>query len=464
PLSLNLSGALDEIPVAITVETAPARDLADPHSRLPFRLVAESEQTQLVLSGGIARPLDNRDVELALELRGPRLDRLDRLVRASLPPWGPWSAAGKFRMWTSGYEVTDLRLQVGESTLTGEGGLRTDTARPRLDISLAAQNIQLDDFRLGEWSAVEKRPADEKAPTAEEIRESAAKASDEAQRLLSPAVLRRQDAFLKVRVEKVRSGQDQLGGGRFEAKLENGRAEIGPIEVDIPGGSAKVSLGYEPTDNDVKVDLKIDVEKFDYGILARRIKPDTDLRGIFSAHLDVASRARYLSEALRHGNGGIEFAVWPENMKSGIFDLWAVNVLVALVPAVDPSRESKVNCAVGRFQLSDGKLEDRGIVLDTTRMRVVGTGQVNFEEEKVRLRMRPQAKTAQFLSLATPVEVNGSFTDFKVGVSPGDVVETVGRVATSVVWVPLKKLFGKKIPKDGSDICADPFDFLAQPR
>jgi uncharacterized protein involved in outer membrane biogenesis len=179
--------------------------------------------------------------------------------------------------------------------------------------------------------------------------------------------------------------------------------------------------------------------------------------------VDVDARTRYLSEALRHGNGTIDFAVWPENMKSGIFDLWAVNVLVALVPAVDPSKESKVNCAVGRFELVDGKLEDRGIVLDTTRMRVVGTGHVDFDDERVRLRMRPQAKTAQFLSLATPVEVNGSFTDFNVGVSPGDVAETVGRVATSIVWVPLQKLFGKKIPQDGGDICADPLRLLAQP-
>jgi hypothetical protein len=463
PVSLSLNGTLDEIPVTIEVETAPARELADPLLRLPFRLTAETARTQLVLSGGIARPLGNKDLELALEMRGARFDSLDRLVRASLPPWGPWSAAGRFRMAASGYEVADLRVQVGESMLTGEGELRTDLARPRLDISLTAPNVQLDDFKLGEWSLFERRPAEDKALSAEEIKEKAAKASDQAQRLISPAVLQRQDAYLKVHVDQVRSGQDQLGGGRLEARLENGRAYIGPVEVEIPGGSARLSIGYEPTERDVMVEMNIDVEKFDYGILARRIKPDTDLRGIFSVHVDVDSRARYLSESLSHGNGRIEFAVWPENMKSGIFDLWAVNVLVALVPVVDPSKESRVNCAVGRFELNDGKLEDRGIILDTTRMRVVGTGNVDFDQQKVRLRMRPQAKTAQFLSLATPVEVNGSFTDFKVGVSPGDVVETVGRVTTSVIWVPLQKLFGKKIPKDGADVCADPFAFLAQP-
>ncbi|MGH8760349.1 MAG: hypothetical protein ACREVW_12670, partial [Burkholderiales bacterium] len=70
------------------------------------------------------------------------------------------------------------------------------------------------------------------------------------------------------------------------------------------------------------------------------------------------------------------------------------------------------------------------------------------------LRLRPQAKTAQFLSLATPVQVSGTFKNFKVGVSAGDIAETVGRVATSIIWVPLQKLAGKKIPWDGGDVCA----------
>ncbi|HWQ37686.1 MAG TPA: hypothetical protein VNM24_03610 [Burkholderiales bacterium] len=457
PLRLTLNGSLDDIPVSVGLETAPARDLADTRLRIPFKLTAEAAQTRLALAGAVARPLGNKDVELTLDLQGSRLSALDRLVRASLPPWGPWSASGKFRMSAAGYEVADLRLQIGDSVLTGNGKLETVHARPRLEVALAAPNIQLDDFRFDGWSPVESKPAEADRASARDVREKAVRATDEAQRLLSPAVLRRQDAFLSVRVDQVFSGRDKLGSGRLDARLENGRADIGPIEVEIPGGSATVSLGYEPTEQDVRVGLRIQVRRFDYGILARRIKPDTDLRGTFSVDLDVTSRARYLSEVLRHGNGRLDFAVWPENMKAGIFDLWAVNVLIALVPAVDPEKQSRVNCAIGRFELTDGRLVDRAIVLDTSRMRVIGTGHADFKTEQLRLRLRPRSKTAQFLSLATPIGVNGSFTEFSIGVSPGDVVETVGRMATSVIWVPLQKLFGSRIPRDGSDVCSDPF-------
>ena len=221
----------------------------------------------------------------------------------------------------------------------------------------------------------------------------------------------------------------------------------------MPGGAALLSLAYEPGERDVWADLKIDVDRFDYGVLARRIKPESDMDGRFSVHLDVASRAARLSEILRHGSGQLDFAVWPQNLNSGVFDMWAVNVLVALLPTLDPKNESKVNCAIGRFALDNGKLTQKQLVIDTSQMRVAGNTAINFADEKIRMRLQPQAKSAQFLSLATPIEVRGDFKKFSVGPNAGDVMETVIRLATSVVWVPIKKLFADKVPADGSDVC-----------
>ena len=457
PLKLTLNGALDGTPVSINIDTARADQLADPKLPLSFKLEAQAADTDMTLSGNVARPIGT-EIELVLDAHGKRFDSLNKLARASLPPWGPWSATGKFRITPRGYEVNGLRFQVGDSSLDGNGSVETQSGRPRIDIALASPLVQLDDFKFGDWSPFEKKPDGETAaPSANDVRKKTAAASDQAQKLLSPEMLRRQDARLKVEVKQVLSGKDKLGSGRLEAKLENGRADIGPIVVDMPGGSARMQMGYEPTEQDVKVDLHIDVQKFDYGVLARRIKPESDVSGAFSLRMDVDSRARYLSEILRHGSGRIEFAVWPQRMQAGIFDLWAVNVLVALVPAVDPGKSSKVNCAVGRFDLSDGKLVDRFIVMDTSKMRVTGTGQANFTEENFDLRMSPQAKTAQFLSLATPIRVSGAFNNFKVGVSAGDIIGTIGRVATSIFWVPLQKLAGKKIAADGADVCYPAF-------
>jgi uncharacterized protein involved in outer membrane biogenesis len=255
----------------------------------------------------------------------------------------------------------------------------------------------------------------------------------------------------------VRSGKDVLGSGKLDARLLKGRAEIGPVIVAMPGGEAKLQLSYEPREQDVLADLKVDIDRFDYGVIGRRLKPESDLGGRFSLKMDVNSRASRLSQMLAHGNGNIDIAVWPEKLPSGVFDLWAVNLFVALLPTLDPSNVSVVNCAVGRFTLNDGKLAQRQLVIDTTRMRVNGEAQVNFADERLRVRMQPQAKTAQFLSLATPIEVTGSLDQFKVGPNPGDVMQTIVRLATSIFWVPIQKLMGEKLPADGADVCKPQF-------
>ena len=456
PLAMTLEGALDDEPVTISFDTVRADELANPALPLPFALQVNAADTQVKLGGSIARPIGS-ELELQLDASGSRFDNLDGLARASLPPWGPWSANGRFRMSPRGYEVSDLRLQVGQSVLNGNGALVTESGRPQISVNLNSPVIQIDDFRFGDWSPVEQKPQEPAdAITAEEVRRRAAAATDETQKLLSPETLKRQDVYLNVEVAQVLSGEDKLGAGRMQARLENGRAEIGPIEVEIPGGSASLRLGYVPTEDDVSVKLNIDVEQFDYGVLARRIQPDTDIEGNFTLQVDVDSNARYLSDILQNGNGRIDFAVWPENMQAGIFDLWAVNLLVALSSEVDPDQASKVNCAVGRFVLNDGKLAHKAIVMDTSRIRVTGVGNADFTNETLSLRMQPQAKKAQFLSLATPIQVTGTFEDYSIGVSPGDAVETVARLVTSIIWVPLQKLAGNELPSDGADVCANP--------
>lgn len=455
PVHLSLVGSLDKVPVSIGMETAKASDLIDPNLPIPFKLNASMSGTTLNLSGDIDRPFARPDIDLALEMHGTRLDNLNVLTNTSLPPWGPWSAAGKLHVSPVGYEVSSLQLQVGSSELNGHGKIDTRAVPPRIDVDLTAPTIQLDDFRFGDWSPEKSKRSIARSPDSRDsMLRKADETGHEAKEVLSPEILRRQNAFLTVRVDQVVSGQDMLGDGKLDAQLVNGKADIGPVVVNTPGGSASLRLKYEPVEKDVAFNLSVEAKHFDYGILARRIDHKSEMQGTFSLNVDVSARARYFSELLRYGKGNIDFVVWPQNMKSGFLDLWAVNVLVALLPVIDSSNTSVVNCAIGRFVLNDGKLSGKTLLVDTTRMRVTGKGGVDFAAEKLDFYMQPRAKTPQLLGFSLPVELDGSFENFGVGVRPIDVLETMGQFTTSVVWAPLQMLFGKEAPADGHDVCA----------
>ncbi len=456
PITLDLDGAIDATPVTIRITSGALPDFLKTSSRVPFSVAAEAAGARLALSGTVALPITQREMQLELSVHGERFDSLNGLARVELPPWGPWELGGRFRVSSSGYEVADLRLQVGQSQLNGRGGLMTSGVRPRLDMELAAPRVQLNDFKFDGWSLVEKK---DKKPTkplsAEQMRAQAKEAAAQGQKLLSPQVLRSLDASLNVAVQEVLSGADKLGGGTLRAQLTDGRFVLDPAQVNVPGGSARIAFSYQPTEADVTVQAKIAVNRFDYGILARRIKPGTDLQGLFSLQVDLDARAPTLDALMQHANGRIDFAVWPHNFKAGIFDLWAVNLLVALVPAVDPSSASKVNCAVGRFDLHDGKLTQDEILIDTSLMRVTGVGKVDFDTEALAFRLVPKAKSPQFFSLATPVGVSGKITDFRIGVAGSDVLDTAGRLLTSIFVVPFQKLTQHNLPRDGADVCVN---------
>ena len=453
PVTLEIDGAIDVTPVTIRISSGALPELMKTAGDVPFSLTAEAAGALLTLSGNVTLPIDQLALRLQLLARGERFDSLDQLARVELPPWGPWELRGKFLASASGYEVPDVAVRVGSSKLEGHGSLITTGARPRLDIDLTAPRIQLDDFKFGNWSLVEKKSRPAKPLKAGEMLAKAKEEAAQGQKLLSPHVMRSLDASLNVAVQEVLSGADRLGSGTLRARLSDGKFVLDPAEVNVPGGSAKLALSYQPTDSDVAVQATIGVDRFDYGILARRIQPGTDLQGLFSLHMRLDARAPTLDALMQHANGRIDFAVWPRNLKAGIFDLWAVNLLVALLPAVDPASESKVNCAVARFDLRDGKLTQDEILMDTSRMRVDGQGKVDFASEELAFRLVPRPKSPQFLSLAVPVQASGKITDFKIGVAGSDLVETTGRLLTSIFVVPIQKLTQKSLPRDGADVC-----------
>jgi hypothetical protein len=456
PVRVAIDGRIGATPVKIGVASGTLAAFLENRDFVPFKVDAEAAQSRLNVNGRMAVPLRAGEGELTLVLSGERLDTLNALAQTELPPWGPWSVAGPLRATRDAYELPALDVRVGESLLHGKGRVELSGARPRIDMTVKSPRVQLDDFPLENWSAF--RGARDSGPaklTASEARARAKQAAASGEALLSRETLNRFDAYLDVQVEEVRSGEERLGNGWLRAQVDAGRLTLGPALMELPGGGATLSAGYTPLERGVEVALGADVDRFDYGVLARRVQPGAQASGQFSLRTELSATAPTLDAVMAHANGRIDFAVWPERIAADAFDLWAVNVFVAMLPAVD-AQGSRVNCAVGRFDLKDGKLKEDRLLLDTSRVRVNGHGSVDFETERLELRMQPQAKRAQFFSLQTPVDVRGTLEDFKVGVRGEDVAATVIRFFTSVIVVPFQQFRQGRVPEDGHDVCADP--------
>ena len=464
PLLVRLAAAIDRTPVEVQMRSATLEQFARPGAALPFALSATALDSRLDLEGLAQAPMGRGAARLTLRASGPRLDRLDPLARVALPPWGPWSLDAQLSAAAGGYRLDSLAVTRGSTRLQGSGELDLAAARPRIRFELRAPVLDLDDFPIGEWQATHRSPRapagatkvtarpDEK--TATHALEEAAAAAREGQRLLSRSALMRQDARVRVSVDEVRSGSDRLGRGEVSIHLDSARLRVDPVRVALPGGEARIAVDYEPLPGDVdaRVDARVRIDRFDYGVLARRLRPDAHAHGRFSVHADLVSTAP-LDRLLAQGDGRIDVAVWPVDLMAGLFDLWAVNVFVAMLPALDPAAASRINCAVGHFDLRAGLLREELMVVDSTRLRARGRASVDLRNGSLALRMQPRPKQAQFFSLQTPVEVSGRVDDFRIGLPDGSIPATVARFLGSLVTTPIEWLLRDPLPADGADVC-----------
>ncbi|MGE5159890.1 MAG: AsmA family protein [Betaproteobacteria bacterium] len=458
PVRAWLGGRIDETPVRIEVTSGTLVDFAADASRVPFALTARAADAQLKLEGAVTLPLGSGG-QLSFEMQGERLDALSDLAQVELPPWGPWSLSGPvLRMTPSGYELQGLDVRVGRSRLTGSGKLDLGGPRPYLDVQVAAPSIQLDDFPLPQ------QLVDPSAPPAggRGLRATASRTAGRTHTLLSAAFLRRLDATVDVKAKEVLSGSDRLADGTLRLQLAEGRLHLDPALVNLPGGAVRLAASYDLKGTDIEFAATASIERFEYGIIARRLGRGDDIRGLFSLNAKLAGTAPSLNTIMRHASGRVDIAVWPTELRSGVFNLWSANLVLQLLPLVDTRARPEINCIVGRFDLERGDLNDDVILVDTTAVRIRGVGHANLATEELEFVFRPRAKGFALFRLQTPLRVTGTLDDQRFGFERSDVPESVLRLIASPILLPIERLTLGPLPRDGADVCTDPLRAMAR--
>lgn len=458
-ITMTLNGIIDKTPVKLLITGEPLVEYITNQDEIPLTIDAEFAKSRFSFYSKVKLPLTNRDISLALKASSERIDHLNELFHLDLPPIGPVSLESRLYVSGEGYNLSKLVVQVGDSHLHGQLKLSALKNKPKLDISLVSKLIQLDDFDTGQQQqAATEQPeseTDSKQAPYTNIPDAVTKAqqSGDTKKLLSYEVLSAFDADIRIEAQDVRSGKDKLGSALMQIGLKDTRLAVEPLSMKIPGGDILANMDYTLSPTDIAFNLKADIREFDLGVLARRLKPGTDMGGKFTLDAELHSQAPDLVSVMEYASGHFDFALVPENFSADIIDLWAVNLLSAIMEKSTEKDQSTINCVVVRFGIEDGLMEENAIYLDTTNMRIAGKSEINFKTRELGIKLAPKAKNPEFFNMAIPIQVKGSFDDFglKIGVirMGGQVVSFV----TSPFHVPIRRIFISKEPADGVDAC-----------
>ncbi|MBW2682405.1 MAG: AsmA family protein, partial [Deltaproteobacteria bacterium] len=458
PLELDMSGSLTSTPYTLAVNIASLEEFLT-ENRSWMEIKAEIAGTKLLFKGDINLAEAHRSLALKGSVSGENLNTLNNLLHLDLPPMGPYGVEADLLLKKNYLEMKNLVVKTGSSGLNGTAQITKGEGKTEAKVEFISPLIQIDDFIFDDWSwSKDDEPSSADNSGAGHERAAPVTDKDDAsggnnRKLLDPDVLDNFDIALSLHSEKVLLGEEELGSGSLKATLRNGRIAIEPLKLNVPGGSVELSASLKPGNVKSDASLRAVMSNFDIGILARRSKPESKMGGMVNLDVDLQSSAASFDQILANGNGYFDFSGQLTNLSAGIIDLWAVNLIAAIVSSTDEN-ESNINCAVGRWQVNDGSLTPDIFFIDTSKIRICGSGEIDFVTNRIDLIISPTAKKAEFFSLATPLEVHGNFSDIQFGIKKGGVVGTVAKFITSPIVVPIKRTVSKEIPEDGSDACS----------
>jgi len=454
PIAIGLNGVIDTTPVKISLQGLPLVQYVEDPGELPVRIAFEAAGAELGFNGAVDLPVDSGTFNLAMTLKGQQLDSLNEFLNIDLPPFGPYSLSTQFVASETGYDLSNLEIQLGNSDLTGSMSFNESDEKPDVTIQLVSKVLQLDDFELGEW-----QPDGKKDPGKNENKTKGQPAEGKSTKItavpsfLSPESLSRFNGTLSIEMAQVLSGNDTLGKGELKTILQDGRFSIAPLHLDLAAGTAMLEFSFYPSAEETEIHLETTVKNLDVGIFARRAKPESTMGGTLSLDIELDSTVPELRYLMAHGKGHFDLAFVPVNLDARLMDLWAVNLLSAIASKVDGEKTSVINCLVASFGMEDGLMSERTLFLDTTHMSVEVEANIDFKTEEFKVKAAPKAKRPEFFSLATPINVKGSFEEFGVAINKLRLTTSLASFVTSPLHVPLRRLFSGEIPKDGEEAC-----------
>jgi uncharacterized protein involved in outer membrane biogenesis len=97
-----------------------------------------------------------------------------------------------------------------------------------------------------------------------------------------------------------------------------------------------------------------------------------------------------------------------------------------------------VRCGVASFDVVNGQMNARQILLDTDVVRVNGTGSANLGSETFDLTLKGDTKKFRVTHVFLPININGHFRSPSIGVQPGPAIAQGGvAVALGALLTPL---------------------------
>lgn len=445
------SGSINGVPFRAAMKTPPLHLTFDGASPLPILLAFETGQDVIVLDANVER--ENAEVRrLSLSVSGETAvsDEVDLLTLET--PLAEYQLSSEIDLNKNELHFSNLAAHVGSSEIDGDVRIRYEAPVYGFDINLQSRFVETEDFvqwvadlrhSMGRFSQNEATETTDEGPPAGMAALIAANIQELAGNNRVKA---------GITIDELRSAGALLGETRFEMEISENEFYIDPVSIKLPDSHVEASFTGHARAPGYEYVFKADIRNLEYGGLLRLLDSKSEANGTVFLEGELTSHAPDLSQISQQMKGHVDMLAIPEDSNAEFLDLWASNLIFALLSSQDEPRK-KMNCMVARFEVENGIMNTKNTFLDSTDIIVRARGDIDLVQRKLNLIIAPQAKLEKFLSVSAPLTVTGPFDDFQIKVAPGGFAMTMVRWFYGIIYVPWKWLTGERFPADGLATC-----------
>jgi AsmA family protein len=419
PNQIKLSGMAD---AALNVPEA-----AKPYAA---ELEGAAGQTRARIAAISKEPLRAQGLEAELHLEARDAYDFHQLTGIAIPPTPPYKFDGRLYREGDVWRLEPFSAQVGKSDLRGRLAVNTGGERPKLSADLTTKRLVLADFigggdrkGGGTGTGVEQvqRKAEAKEKAGAEQRKPPPKASGDTvipDTKIEPERLKAIDAAVKFRGTRIESPIVPLTEVATEIVLDDGLLTVKPLRFGLDEGKVELDMSLNGRKTPAVFNAVMNVHRVPVGDMLRALEQKLaqaeTSSGIVGGRAEIRAQGNSLKALLASSNGNLGLAMEQGRMGLVLTKIVDLHVVEALGVAATGNKPIPIRCKVVDFEIIDGVMGSRAIVIDTTDSNISGEGAINFKTEEINFRIVPRAKSAGMLSARTPVGISGTLGNVSI--------------------------------------------------
>ncbi|MFK8021304.1 MAG: AsmA family protein [Pseudomonadales bacterium] len=344
---------------------------------------------------------------------------IDGLLPENIKPYLPAQLSAKLAIDELSYSLSALQATLAKSDIAGELKLSLVDGSPDIYARLHSNNLL-----VGQSDSTTSADSEEiSEPIDDTLQEGQAeKSTEEGMEQVQPA--KKDKLFSKNPIDfawldegkydvEITANTLQLyqaGFSDFKMKLtgEQGKLQLEPFGASLGGGGFTGSASVNRAETGMQAKLAFGLKGVD--LEAFGVVPQEQLSGgKTELQLNIATLGGSTAELASSLNGKVHLLVRDAVLQNDSFELIGSDLLLETLNKLNPFAKSdpttKLHCALVHFDIENGLMKtDKGLVVETEKMEIIGDGNINLEDETLDILITPNAKQTVGLNVGSVVK------------------------------------------------------------